>query len=158
MRRHWVVTALLPTAFLIGACAAPAPARQADGQVGDLNARAATLFQAYARAITTPHRDSIAGFYHPEGALRVINGLPRRLSRAALDSSYRGPWSPPAFFAFDSLAFDSIAPGQVIVTGEFRWQSAGQPDTARYLYAALLQTVGSELFIRFEHETESRRR
>ena len=153
MRRHRLTCALLLTALLGTGCTAPVPASQVDGPPGGLNARAATLFEAYSRAIVTPHRDSIAGFYHPRGALRVINGVSRRLSRAALDSSYRGPWSPPAYFSFDSLAFDSIAPDQVIVTGGFRWQSRGQPDTARYLYAGLLQVVGSGLFIRFEHET-----
>ena len=59
----------------------------------------------------------------------------------------------PAFFAWEALAFDSIAPGQVLVTGGFLWQSAGQPDTARFIYAALLEAVDSGLAIRFEHET-----
>ncbi len=153
MTRPMLATTLLIGALQTTGCTAPAPARQVQDQPGDLKAQAATLFEAYARAITTPHRDSIARFYHPEGALRVINGATLRLSRAALDSSYRGPWSAPTYFTFDSLAFDSIAPGQVIVTGEFRWQSKGQPDTARYLYAGLLEAVGSGLFIRFEHET-----
>ena len=157
MRLRWLATTLFPAALLQG-CASPAPAKQVDRTSSDLGARAAAVFQGYARAITTPHRDSIAGFYHPRGALRVINGVTLRVSRTALDSSYRGPWSPPAYFTFDSLAFDSIAPGQVIVTGEFRWQSKGQPDTVRYLYAGLLEAVGSELFIRFEHETASPRR
>jgi hypothetical protein len=60
---------------------------------------------------------------------------------------------PPACFAWDSLTFDSLAPGEVIVTGGFRWQSPGQADTLRFIYAALLLAHDSGLGIVFEHET-----
>lgn len=130
----------------------PATPPMLDG-LRDLQASAAALYEAYGDALSVPRREAIAGFYHPDGALIVLNGHPTRRTRAAIDSNYRGPWNPPAFFSWDSLAFDSIAPGQVIVTGHFRWQSAGQPDTGRYIYAALLEAVDSGLAIRFEHET-----
>ena len=42
---------------------------------------------------------------------------------------------------------------QVLVTGGFLWQSAGQQDTAHYIYAALLEAVDSGMAMRFEHET-----
>jgi hypothetical protein len=41
----------------------------------------------------------------------------------------------------------------VLVTGGFLWQGAGEPDTAKFLYAALLEAVGSGMAIRFERET-----
>lgn len=131
----------------------PEPAMQVDRLPGDLRASAAALYDAYGSALSTPRREAIAGFYHPDGALIVFNGHSRRQTRAAIDSYYRGSWSPPALFAWDALLFDSIAPGQVVVTGGFRWQSAGQPDTAKFIYAALLEAVDSGMAIRFEHET-----
>lgn len=47
----------------------------------------------------------------------------------------------------------SISAGQVVVTGGLRWQTAGKPDTARYIYAALVVAVDSGMAIVFEHET-----
>ena len=124
-----------------------------DGPPDDLKASAAALYEAYGSALATPRRGDIAGFYHYDGALRVFNGVARRVTRAELQSQYQGYWSPPAFFAWEGLAFDSIGPGQVIVTGGFRWQSAGQQDTVPYIYAALLVAVDSGMAIVFEHET-----
>lgn len=124
-----------------------------DGSPVDWRASASAFYDAYGSALSTPHREAIASFYHPDGALRVLNGHASRQTRAAIDSSYRGSWSPPTFFAWDALAFDSIAPGEVLVTGGFRWQSAGQPDTTKFVYAALLEVVDSGMAIRFEHET-----
>jgi hypothetical protein len=40
-----------------------------------------------------------------------------------------------------------------MVTGNLRWQSQGQRDTSRVIYAALLAVVDTGLAIRFEHET-----
>lgn len=119
----------------------------------DLAAAAASMYEGYTSAIATPRREAIAGFYHPDGATRVINGVANRRTRAALDSSYRGAWSPPTYFAWDTLAFDAIGPGQVLVTGLFRWQGAGQRDTVPWIYASLLHATDSGLAIVFEHET-----
>jgi hypothetical protein len=132
--------------------------RPADGpepldQPGDLKAGAASLYDSYTTALTEGRPEALSSFYHPDGAIRVINGFTRRATRAGLDSSYRSGWRPPAFFAWDSLAFDSIAPSQVIVTGTFRWVEQGKRDTTHWLYAALLQASQSGLSIRFEHET-----
>lgn len=79
--------------------------------------------------------------------------MARRFTRAELRSKYLDSWSPPAFFAWEGLHFDSIGPGEVIVTGGFRWQSTGQMDTVPYIYAALLVAVDSGMAIVFEHET-----
>jgi hypothetical protein len=124
-----------------------------DGPPADLKASAATMYEAYGSALATPRRGAIAGFYHQDGALLVFNGDASRLSRDELKLRYQGSWSPPAFFAWDALVFDSIGPGEVIVTGGFRWQSVGQLDTVPYIYAALLVAVDSGLAIVFEHET-----
>jgi len=124
-----------------------------DGGPRDLKQSARELFAQYEDAIVRQRREAIAGFYDYRGVVRVLNGTTRRLSRAQLDTIYRTSWTPPAFFTFDSLAYDSIAPGQVLVTGGFRWARAGAHDTARFIYAALLQAVDSGMAIRFEHET-----
>lgn len=145
--------AIAVAAFCTHACSARPHAQQLDRPPGDLKASAAALYQAYGEALMTPRRAAIAGFYHYDGALRVINGVPRRVSRAVLDSIYRGPWSPPTFFTWEGLEFDSVGPGRVIVTGGFRWQGSGRRDTSRYIYTALLEAVDSGLAIRFEHET-----
>ena len=118
-----------------------------------LKAAAAAHFEAYGQALAKAQRSAIANFYHFNGALIVLNGAPRRRSRSELRERYEGEWSPPAYFAWETLAFDSLAPGQVIVTGGFRWQTTGQPDTARYIYAAVLVATDSGLGIVFEHET-----
>lgn len=119
----------------------------------DLKASAAAMYEAYGTALSTPRRDAIGSFYHPDGAIIVFNGQARRQSRADIDSRYRGAWSPPAFFAWEGLTFDSIGPGQVIVNGGFLWQGAGQADTSKFVYAALVEAVDSGMGIRFEHET-----
>lgn len=128
-------------------------ARPTDGPPAHLKASARELFAQYEVAIKMGQRDAIARFYHVDGAVRVINGTTSRMSRAQLDSVYRTRWTPPAFFAWDALAYDSLDPGTVLVTGGFRWARPGGSDTANYLYAAILQTVDSGLAIRFEHET-----
>ncbi len=141
-------------AVLTTSCAPrPAPGSPPDGMPADLKARAAAFYEAYGSALATPRRGDLAGFYHQDGALIVFNGEARRSTRAELQSRYQGSWSPPAFFAWDGLTFDSIGPGEVIVTGGFRWQGAGQRDTVPYVYAALLVAADSGLAIVFEHET-----
>jgi len=111
------------------------------------------LYDAYVRDVRAGRRGSIARYYDARGALIVVGGHRRYYSRAAIDSFYRGPWQAPAFFAWDTLAFDSLAPGLVVVTGQFRWLRRGTADTARFIYAAVVQRADSGMVIRMEHET-----
>ena len=134
------------------------PASKLDGPPVDLRASAAAFYEAYGSALASARRGDIAGFYHPAGALVVFNGVARRFTRAELQDKYQYSWSPPAFFAWEGLSFDSAGPGEVLVTGGFRWQGAGQRDTVPYIYAALLEAVDSGLAIVFEHETLRPRR
>lgn len=117
-------------------------------------AGAREFFAAYESALKAHRRDTLANFYHPGGALLVVNGARLSLTLAAIDSLYRGPgWQGPVFFSFDSLRFEAIAPTQVVVTGGFRWLPAQSADTARYVYLAILDRTTSGLKIRVEHET-----
>ena len=141
---------------LASACA-PTQSAGTDGPPVDLRASAARFYVAYGDAVRAGRGDALAQFYAPTGALRVIDGQARHATRAGLDSVYRGGWQGPAFFAWDSLAFDSVDTEHVLVTGFFRWQTRSAPDTGRYIYAALLQAVDSGLAIRFEHETPAGR-
>ena len=148
-----IIARALIVAITVAGGAQPALAQSLDGPPADLKASAAELYAAYGAAIAQPRREAIASFYHHDGALVVLNGVTRRLSRPDLEAKYRGSWTPPAYFAWEGLRFDSIDPGSVIVTGGFRWQSPGQPDTTRYLYAALVVAGDSGMAILFEHET-----
>jgi hypothetical protein len=140
--------------LLVLACTRPpAASDRASAGPADLRAAAERMYQAYGDALTTPRPELLGSFYHPDGALIVLNGIARRSSRDEIDTRYRTAWNAPAFFAWDSLAFDSIGPGQLMVTGNLRWQSQGQRDTSRVIYAALLAVVDTGLAIRFEHET-----
>jgi hypothetical protein len=117
------------------------------------------FFAAYESALKAHRRDTLAHFYHPAGALIVINGSRMTPTHAGIDSIYRGPgWQGPAFFSFDSLRFEAITPAQVVVTGGFRWLEAQSADTGRYVYLALLQRTSAGLKIRLEHETERPKR
>ena len=128
-----------------------------DGPRSDWRKASVTFYHDYGEALRAHRRETMAQYYSPEGALIVFNGRPRRLSQAGLDSLYRGPWQGPAFFAWDSLRFDSLSPGEVLVTGHFNWQSTATSDTGRFVYAAVLQALDSGLAIRFEHETSAPR-
>jgi hypothetical protein len=125
-----------------------------DGPPADLKASAAALYQQYGTALSTGRRSAIAAFYHHDGAMVVLNGVARRHSREELNHSYRNAWTPPRYFAWNDMAFDSISPGQVLVTGGFLWQDAEQQDTTSYIYAGLLVAVDSGMAIVFEHETK----
>lgn len=143
------------TAALVVAAACTRPVVRTGDSAGpaDLGAQAEQMYRAYGEALTTPRPELLSGFYHPDGALIVLDGVAGRYTRQEIDTRYRTAWTAPAFFAWDSLAFDSIGPGQLLVTGNLRWQSKGQPDTSRVIYAALLVAADSGLAIRFEHET-----
>jgi len=78
------------------------------------------------------------------------------MTRDALDSLYRGAWSPPVYFAWDGLTFDSLDVATVAVSGRALWQGARQVDTTVFEYAAVVVAVDSGLAIVFEHETRRR--
>jgi len=145
---RWLL--LLLAIALIGSACAPSDARPP----ANLEASAASLYQQYGAALAAGRRGALAAFYHNEGALTVLNGVARRQSGEELNRYYLGAWTPPTYFAWEDMAFDSIAPSQVLVTGGFRWQDSGEKDTTRYIYAALLVVVDSGLAIVFEHETQ----
>lgn len=156
-KRERVQPGLRLTTISIVALLACSPSSESppsvDGPPADLKASARELFAQYEAAVRLHRREVIARFYHFEGAVRVINGTTSRMGRAQLDSVYRTTWTPPEFFTWEELSFDSLDPRTVLVTGGFRWARMGATDTARYLYAAVLQAVDSGMAIRFEHET-----
>ncbi|SRR5713101_1311495 len=127
--------------------------RSTDRPSEDLLRSAAQFYEAYSQDARTHKREKLAQYYAPSGAVIVLAGQRRFYSRAAIDSFYRGPWQGPAYFAWDTLAFDLLSPDLVLVTGRFRWLATGATDTTQYIYAAILQTVDSGLAIRVEHET-----
>jgi hypothetical protein len=141
---------------MIGPACAPSQERPllTDGPPADLKASAASLYEQYGAALAAARRGVLSSFYHHEGALVVLNGVARRHSREELNHTYLNTWTPPTYFAWEDLAFDSISPWQVLVTGGFQWQAPEQQDTARYVYAALLVAVDSGMTIVFEHETK----
>lgn len=150
-RTHLVmalVGCLASTATPIRLCA-----QSTDGPPQDLTQAAAAHYRAYGLALSQGNRARIASFYDSQGALIIFNGSGGSASRAAIDARYRSTWRPPAYFRWDSLAFRSLGSEHVLVTGGFRWQSAGQPDTSRYQYTAVLVAADSGLGITFEQET-----
>ncbi len=142
------------TACLL-ACSSPQDsAPSVDGPPSDLVASSRRLYAQYETALQAGDRGRLSWFYHPEGAILVLNGSRMVKTRPALDSLYQGSsWTAPNYFSFDGLVFDSLSPSQVMVTGSFQWQSAGVSDTVVGIYAALVEAVDSSMAIRFEHET-----
>jgi hypothetical protein len=140
--------------LLVGACAqdADVPAPATEPPI-DLQAAAAAHYEGYGQALATGERSAIPGFYHPDGALIVFNGDPQRVSQAELRERYEEAWIPPAWFTWEDLRFVSLGADQLIVTGGFRWLTAGQADTTRFIYAAILVASDSGMGIIFEHET-----
>lgn len=152
MRLHKVFPLLAVLTVLV-ACTREDPQSSSQLSASGMREAAAAHYASYGRALATPRRSAIAGFYHPDGALIVFNGDAFRQSQAELKGDYEGQWNAPAFFEWEKLTFDSIAPNQMLVTGGFRWLAAGQRDTARYIYAGMLVPVDSGVRIVFEHET-----
>ena len=133
-------------------CGAASPPYPAPASFSDSDASA--FYRDYESALKAHRRDTIAHFYHADGALFVLNGERIRNSRVAIDSMYRTQWQGPVFFSFDSLQFESLNPDQILVTGRFRWLSAQSPDTGRYAYLSILDRTPKGLKIRLEHETQ----
>jgi hypothetical protein len=156
MDKHWRLFSIFIAVASTGvACAprtAPSPIVQ-DGPPPDLIASTERLYQQYGAALSAGRRGVLANYYHYLGARIVFNGVHRRVSRDELRQRYLTSWTPPAFFTWEALTFDSLSTSQVLVTGGFRWQSAGQRDTSRFIYAALVVAQDSGMAIVFEHET-----
>src|SRR6266849_10564540 len=129
------------------------PPRSTDRPSEDLLRSAVQFYDAYSQDARAHRREKLAQYYAPSGALIVLAGQRRFYSRAAIDSFYRGTWQGPAYFAWDTLAFDTLSSNLVLVTGRFRWLARGTTDTTRYIYASILQMVDSDLAIRVEQET-----
>lgn len=140
--------ALVTAAFVVG-CATTPDSSFSDGSVSE----AREFYAAYTTALRTHQRDALARFYRSDQALVIFNGARRVLTNSALDSIYRGPWNGPAFFAFDSLRFETISRSQVLVTGGFRWLPRESADTGRFVYLSILDRTAAGLKIRVEHET-----
>jgi hypothetical protein len=145
------VWALCANVAVLAAC--PAPGEEPVEPAVSIVASARGLFARYEAAIKNHERVAIAAFYDTDSVVRVINGSTSRTSRAQLDTIYRTRWTPPTFFAWEEMAYDALDSATVLVTGGFRWTTAGSTDTTRYLYAAVLQARDSGMVIRFEHET-----
>ena len=141
--------------FALTACGAPdAPVQSTlDGPFPQLTASAAEFYEQYGAALAGGQRERVAGFYHRDGATIVFDGKSRRRSYDEIREIYAAAWTPPQFFTWDDLRFDSLSTSQVLVTGGFRWQGLGDPDTTRFIYAALLVAVDSGMALVFEHET-----
>jgi hypothetical protein len=137
---------------VLAACTSPRSA-STDRPSNDLLRSAAQFYDAYVQDVRAHRREKLAQYYHASGALIVLAGQRRQLSRAAIDSFYRGVWQGPTYFAWDTLAFDSLSSQLVLVTGRFRWLAPGARDTTRYVYAAILEAVDSGFALRLEHET-----
>ena len=143
----------IPALLLVHASCSPQSRPPTSGLPQDLVRSASDFYEAYGRDLRAHNRAKLAQYYDPNGAVIIFEGQRRFSSRAALDTFYRRTWPAPAYFDWDTLAFDSLSPQLVAVTGAFRWLPTGSRDTARYLYASILRAVDSGLVIRLEHET-----
>lgn len=155
MIRRATTVAAVAWASVLMACAAPESRQEAtlDGPPSRVVPAAANFYEQYGAALAGGHRERVPGFYHRDGATIVFNGDAQRQSHEEIRRFYAATWVAPQFFAWDSLHFDSLSTSQVIVTGGFRWQAQGAPDTTRFIYAALLVAVDSGMALVFEHET-----
>jgi hypothetical protein len=138
-------------ALAVSACTAPA-----DGS-GELNEFSAAdvraFYDGYETALQAHRRDTLAHFYHPEGATIVFNGERMDLTHAGVNSLYTGAWEGPLFQSFDGLHAQPISPAHLIVTGGFRWLAPESPGTVRYVYLSVLERTAAGLRILVEHET-----
>ena len=147
-----LIAAIVGLGTVVIACASN-QTRSTETPSHDLSADARAFYEAYGAALKAHRRDTLVQFYSPQGAVIVFNGARMQLTPSGIDSIYRGRWQGPAFFSWDSLAYEVIRPQQVLVTGQFRWQPPGSADTARYIYLSILEVTDSRMAIRVEHET-----
>ncbi len=111
------------------------------------------LYDAYETALRAQRGDTLAAFYHPEGASIIVNGARMDLSNAGIDSIYRGTWQGPSYFAFQDLELDQLSRSQVLVTGHFKWLAPESVDTGDVIYLAVVEQTDVGPRIRVEHET-----
>jgi hypothetical protein len=144
------VSSIVICAAVIGCSSAP----RTNGETTVPESEARAFYQQYESALKLHRRDTLAHFYHPAGALIVFNGTRSQVTNAGLDSRYRGQWTGPVFFAFDSLQFLPLRAQQVLVTGRFRWLGQQSPDTGHFAYLSILDRTSAGLKISVEHETQ----
>jgi hypothetical protein len=145
------IRTIITCALVLNACSAP------DDGSGEPNGFSAddlrAFYEEYETALQAHRRDTLAHFYHPQGATIVFNGERMQFTHAALDSMYRGGWQGPLFMTFDSLHWQPISTSQGIVTGRFRWLTAEAPDTVEYVYLSVVERTAAGPRILVEHET-----
>ena len=142
---------LISTTVVLSACALTS-SRPSETS-GHSTAEVRAFYTAYEAALKAHRRDTLAQFYHPDGATVVLNGGRMELTFAGVDSLYRGQWQGPAFFAFDSLHVQPLGPSSVLVTGGFKWLPPESRDTGQYIYLSILERTAEGHRIRVEHET-----
>jgi hypothetical protein len=142
---------ILTCALVLSACSAPADGSGEPNEFSAEDLRA--FYEEYETALRAHRRDTLAHFYHPQGATIVFNGERMQFTHAVLDSMYRGEWQGPLFMAFDSLHWQPISTSQGIVTGRFRWLTAEAPDTVEYVYLSVVEQTAAGPRILVEHET-----
>jgi hypothetical protein len=138
-------------ALVVTACEAPADGSDEPNGFAAADVRA--FYEEYEADLGAHRRDTLAHFYHPEGATIVFDGERMQFTHAGLDSLYKGDWEGPLFLAFDSLHWQPISPSHGIVTGGFRWLPPGSADTVQYIYLSVLERTAAGLRILVEHET-----
>jgi hypothetical protein len=142
---------LATCALVVTACAAPADG--SDEPDGFAAADVRTFYEVYEAELRAHRRDTLAHFYHPEGATIVFDGERMQFTHAGLDSLYKGDWEGPLFLAFDSLHWQPFSSSHGIVTGGFRWLAPESPDTVQYVYLSVLERTAAGFRILVEHET-----
>jgi hypothetical protein len=142
---------IITCALVLSACSAPADGSGEPNEFSAEDLRA--FYEEYEIALRAHRRDTLAHFYHPQGATIVFNGERMQFTHAVLDSMYRGEWQGPLFMAFDSLHWQPISTSHGIVTGRFRWLTAAAPDTVEYVYLSVIERTAAGPRILVEHET-----
>lgn len=146
-----LTTAILCAVTVVSACSTAADPAEDRSELSPDAVR--EWYEAYEAALRAHRADTLAAFYHPEGASIIVNGDRMDLSNAGIDSVYRGDWQGPTYFAFENLAFDPLNRSQVLVTGHFRWLVPEAVDTALVIYLAVVEQTDAGPRIRIEHET-----
>jgi hypothetical protein len=142
---------VITASVLLISCASTPP-QESSTDFSESAAR--SFYDVYESALKAHRRDTLAQFYHPDGAIVVLNGSRMHATHAGIDSVYRGGWQGPRFFAFDSLRFQPLGAQHVLVTGGFRWLASQSSDTSHYIYLSILERSPNGLRIRVEHETK----
>jgi hypothetical protein len=128
-------------------CGRPAPAA-----IDDPLPSLREFMEAYGRDLAAAERAALGQRYDTAGSLALINGRTIMLSSAETTVRYLENWTPPLYFAWDTLSYNMIQPEIALVTGRFRWMRS-EPDTLVYSYAGVLRLTAMGWRIRAEIET-----